>query len=82
MELKPCPFCGSEANYNAKCGRNGWFIFVKCDFCMCESRKIGIGRNTELPNDDDLFWKHPNVVNSSKKLAECWNKRYSECQTE
>ena len=75
-ELKPCPFCGCDsAELTAKYGRNGWFIFARCNVCGAESKKFGIGRNTQVPDEDSEFWSCDDVETVSRKASTRWNMR-------
>ena len=74
--LKPCPFCGCDiAGISARYGRNGWFLFVQCEVCGAESKKFGIGRNANIPNDDNEFWECEKVQIAASKAAKAWNVR-------
>ena len=76
MDLKPCPFCGCElSGYSAKYGRNGWFIFAQCEICGAESKKFGVGRNKNVPDNDDDFWACEHVLKTCDKVAKMWNMR-------
>ena len=68
-ELKPCPFCGGEAETWCQPGKHGLFVFVKCDICGAQTRV----RSAEDFDDDDEFWAQPAVIHV-KKL---WNSRIS-----
>lgn len=75
-ELKPCPFCGCEVIHHfARYGRNGWFLFVRCEVCGAESKKIGLGEYFKAPEDDIVFWNCKDVLSILKKLNAAWNMR-------
>jgi len=66
-ELKPCPFCGGEANLYRTYGRYGWFITAQCEVCGARS-KIFWTRSD--PNDPD-FWE----CKAASKATVAWNRR-------
>lgn len=75
-KLKPCPFCGCDVTgCSAKFGRNGWFLFIHCDVCGAESKKFGIGKNVDVPDDDDEFWQCGKVIHAKEKAYKAWNMR-------
>lgn len=76
-ELKPCPFCGGNtANIYRKWGRNGWFIFAKCDVCGASSKTIGLGKNFIEPENESEFWDVPCVMLACDTAAQAWNMRH------
>lgn len=75
-ELRPCPFCGCNVpGCSAKYGRNGWFLFVKCDVCGAEGKKFGVGTNAGVPDNDEEFWQCGKVVRAEEKAIRMWNMR-------
>ena len=67
-ELKPCPFCGGEADIMARCGyKNRWFVFAKCKICDAQSKV----KNVPGDPDDDGFWERDAVFS----VADSWNRR-------
>jgi hypothetical protein len=68
-ELSDCPFCGSdEIQYNARCGKYGWFVFCNCAVCGAESKKVAAG-----PTLDDE-WAESIVAH---RAAAAWNRRWN-----
>lgn len=42
MELKKCPFCGSDAAYLfQKSTRYGFIVYVQCQICGAQTKVIG-----------------------------------------
>lgn len=66
MKLKPCPFCGGEADLWAKYGKNGHFAFCQCAVCSASAKTVFIG--LERPDDwgDSL---------AATRAVEAWNRR-------
>lgn len=75
-ELKPCPFCGCEVSEIARYGRNGWFLFIQCDVCGAESKKIGIGKYADVPSGENEFWECEKVQRAATKAKAAWNMRH------
>ena len=63
-ELKPCPFCGCEAEMNVNAGSHGYTPDIYCVICKRCGAKIEIVSN----NYDDL----------SMAVIDAWNRRVSE----
>lgn len=63
-ELKPCPFCGGEAEITAADGRYGTFVCVACSICDAQAKRF------KVHNDDDLF-----TGRAAQKAAHFWNRR-------
>lgn len=56
-ELKPCPFCGGEAEfYPAACIEQGWYIAtVQCVSCAAQvCSKPGLDRTEQEANDSAI----------------------------
>lgn len=73
-ELKPCPFCGGDADYNWRDGYHGAFGYIRCDTCDATS---GTAKLTYRPNEcaDELaFWTQHAFMRVVKK----WNRRTNE----
>lgn len=81
MELKNCPFCGSdEVTIAALRGRRGWFVFAKCDFCGSQGKTYGHAKCSDNCYEDCSpdcieFFECESVVKASK----AWNRRVGEC---
>ncbi len=58
--LKPCPFCGGEAEY-VRPNEYECFLFIRCKRCKTKTKPIGVDFYTQ---------KY-----SYEKLAERWNRR-------
>lgn len=70
MELKNCPFCGSDdIEVKAMKGRKGWFVFCKCEFCGSQGKTFTHKGN--CGSNDELFWSDESIRQSCK----AWNKR-------
>lgn len=65
-ELKPCPFCGCNADLWSKYAKYGYFLFCQCDFC--EARTKGFKLGYDLPED----WANSKAA---QKAIEAWNSR-------
>lgn len=69
MELKPCPFCGGEAelmwNYGgqAKYGGSYYYFFARCKVCGASTKHSP--KTTDDPNEDDLYLS----------VIDAWNRR-------
>lgn len=70
--IKPCPFCGSEANvysnYNHR--SNCYFVYCKCSMCNAQSGGVYHSKCTQDMTDEE-FWTTPAVFEAIKK----WNTR-------
>ena len=73
-DLKPCPFCGGEAEIYPEVDRiMGKFWYIRCKKCYC--RGTGIyesGRKLE-PQEE-----HAAITGAWKKAIEAWNRRAGE----
>jgi len=47
FELKPCPFCGGNAEYDICDGKYVWYVYVKC--VCCGARVLGGTDISETP---------------------------------
>lgn len=65
-ELKPCPFCGDEANMWCRGTRHGYMIIVKCDLCGAQTKAFW--SDTDAADDD---WNNQ----ACKMAAKAWNRR-------
>lgn len=74
--LKNRPFCGYESiGCTAKHGGYGLYLFIKCELCGAESKKIGLGASYNAPEDDDEFWRDRKVKAVRIQLENLWNTR-------
>ena len=55
LDLKPCPFCGSEAVQAFNKGRYGMFGYVKCTMCDGQSKTTALIEPREFESEDE-FW--------------------------
>lgn len=72
MELKSCPFCGSEKvkiilEHDRDCGRC-WF--VQCNTCY--ARGASIVESIDRQEPDEAFGQ---IVKATKEAAKAWNRR-------
>lgn len=67
MKLKPCPFCGGEADILSRIGSKGPFVFARCCVCNAQTR---VKTAVDFDDDDD-FWNQ-NAVYEVQRL---WNTR-------
>ena len=70
MEIKPCPFCGSESVYIRQRHvriRNYWMVFVQCDFCKAQGRIFESGRKPASESN----WENEACENAVR----AWNMR-------
>ncbi len=76
VRLEPCPFCGCEVSgISSRYGLNGLFLFVQCDVCGAESKKFGVGRYANVPDEDNEFWGCEKVQQAVRKVQNAWNMR-------
>ncbi len=66
-KLKPCPFCGGEADLYREYGRRSWFISVRCEVCEARSR----AHETRKDADEEDFWE----CGAAAKAKRDWNRR-------
>ena len=70
--MKPCPFCGGEAelfgNYNSK--SDCWFVTVKCKTCNAQGSSV---HHSQGWNDytDEEFFNH----SACNRAVNKWNRR-------
>lgn len=74
-KLKPCPFCGGEANAYCRKGRYGIFGYIACEYCGVETRKKKL--NAYSVDDPGIFEQY-----AFEELVVMWNRRWSGCRTE
>lgn len=66
-EMKPCPFCGHEADLYTNRGKNGYFVYCKCSFCFAQGKTYLLG-----PKRLDE-WE--NTV-PAQRAIDAWNMRF------
>ena len=54
-DLKPCPFCGSEAIQAFTKGRYGAFGYIKCTMCDGQSKTTSLIDAREFKEENE-FW--------------------------
>ena len=64
--LKPCPFCGGEADLWAKPGSYGWFTVCQCSVCSASGKTFSLGQEC----DDN--WEN---TKAAKRAVDAWNRR-------
>lgn len=78
IELKKCPFCGSEASIMWKMGtgRADKFAFyhVECDLCGASGRSFRIYTGDETPRGSEDEWSN----DAACKAIVFWNRRKPE----
>ena len=72
MDLKPCPFCGSNEayvniNYSGK--NRTHFYFVRCDICGGQGGTAGLPKYFEVTEDNK--WNN----DAYDRAVERWNNR-------
>ena len=77
-DLKPCPFCGGEADIWIKSQNRhpfvGSYILVKCDVCgACTKTFYNLN---DIPEDDS--WTH---WETAERAIKAWNRRVNEPKT-
>lgn len=57
-ELKPCPYCGGEAEIQKFSGKNGTFLVARCKFCYAQARTILLkeGKEEQALERVTTFW--------------------------
>lgn len=66
-ELKPCPFCGGDAELKASSGRYGYFICAVCRVCDAQSKRF------KADDDDGIF-----TGKAAEKATHFWDQRKEE----
>ena len=67
LELKPCPFCGSEANLYYVEGKRYYFVLCECEVCGAKTKSFLIGREI-----DEKTWFE---TLPAHRAIEAWNRR-------
>lgn len=70
-ELKPCPFCGGQADLWWKHSRIGYFTVVVCSICKSSGKIFSF--DDELPNE----WESSI---EAKRAKQAWNRRKNDDQ--
>ena len=60
-ELKPCPFCGGEAEHRTDRELNGVTDWIECTNCSCQTRTYYTHIKTEIDQE--------------KQAIKAWNRR-------
>lgn len=68
-ELKPCPFCGGEADLWSNEGRNGYFVRCECAVCGSKTKSFFMGPHLPLEWGKTL---------EAEMAREAWNRRINE----
>ena len=72
MELKACPFCGSDdVTVRSMRGRRGWFVFCCCEFCGSQGKTFTHKSDQFSQSDGSDFWDDESIVQAKK----AWNMR-------
>lgn len=74
MELKPCPFCGSEVHLKTRPlwrpGGHGYYgcyeYIIQCDNIECGCRLANLGKNNTIYSTPE---------EAAKNATEAWNRR-------
>ena len=66
-DLKPCPFCGAEANEFWRMTRYGFVIYAQCQFCGASTRP----KTAKGSPEDERFWNQEAV----EEVIKMWNRR-------
>ena len=67
-KLKPCPFCGGEAQPVYQKTRYGCMVYVECSVCEARTK---VKKAYGDPNLDEDFWEQFSV----NWVKDLWNKR-------
>ena len=74
MNLKPCPFCAGEANWQWGHSLHGYYGIVKCQECGASTKLVSIPddlcKGVDFMEHDD-FWESPPFQAATR----LWNKR-------
>lgn len=70
-KLKPCPFCGDEAQLWRNWNRRSkvWFYYCKCELCGAQSTTI----TSSDPGISEPDWKGSDALRARR----AWNRRAS-----
>ena len=72
MDLKPCPFCGSDnVDVFARGGRFGEFVWIECINCGAKTRNHTNHSGAEF--GAEKFFEDISV----QRVSEAWNRRNS-----
>ena len=74
MDLKPCPFCAGDANWQFGHSRYGYYGFVKCSDCGASTKLVSIPNDLCKGNDfmaHDDFWESKPFQTATR----LWNSR-------
>ena len=82
-ELKPCPFCGGEAMYFAKCRTErgvirGWQFGIYCTKCNVTTPKTDYKIEISFDPDGEIR----EIVSEREEAAKAWNRRADNEQRE
>ena len=75
-KLKPCPFCGSEAEFFIdgtfmKTDDRGWTFRIRCKNCGVETAKKNYKFDVRMLSDGELHI----IQDEREKAAADWNRR-------
>ena len=74
-ELKPCPFCGAEAEIYPEVDRiMGKFWYIRCKKCFSRGSKIYESAGRELGPQEE----YAAITGAWEKAIKAWNKRVGE----
>lgn len=76
IKLKPCPFCGGEAEFFAmrhydKCTKRGWDFGIHCVDCMVALPKADFSILADLACSGEIVLDQ----DEREKAAQMWNRR-------
>ena len=63
-ELKPCPFCGGNADLEVYDGRYGPFLYAACELCGASSKQFRVAKGED-----------PWEGKAARQAASFWNRR-------